>query len=121
MFSSSIGQEAVAVFDLLDGRLRGGLLPLVAAERFCRAFGGCTVTPSWGCWYDKGELVKDESIRVAVALGPGDWPAFRDLALDLAAGQETVYLISPTGDVFIDSVPAAEEAFFTRLYGEPGT
>lgn len=95
-------KEAKLILDVVDGFLRSGKTLNEAGQLLCRVFGGWTAQPSSGCWHHNGELVIDDSITISVAINEiADWPAFRDIALQLAEGQETVYLVSPSGQVFI--------------------
>jgi hypothetical protein len=105
-------REAFFLLDLPNGPtgpLRSGLLATEVGIALCRTFGGFTATEALGCWFPVSEVpaaartepVCDPSVKFTVAIGAGDWPLFRKLALELAAGQETVYLCGPTGDVFI--------------------
>lgn len=101
-------REAKMILDRAPGepRLRAGLLIEDACAEICREFGGVTTTPSSGCWIDgAGNFVLDNSMIFTVGMEPARWPAFCSLAVRLAVGQETVYAVSPTGQVCILPVP----------------
>lgn len=97
--------EAKLILDLIEGaKLRNGMLVLKAAERVCQFFGGCSFVIGAGCWYHNERFVFDPGVTFTVGLDPSVWLEFEWLAMQLAQGQETVYLVSPQGRVTIPRV-----------------
>lgn len=92
---------------------RAGLSIAELQKRCCECFSGVTTCLVEGCWIDPRtkELVQDNSLEVRIA---ASWHAFnernlRELAFELAKGQETVYVKWADGTVNVLEIPKGEE------------
>lgn len=115
-------REVKMILDILpDWKLRSGHDMHTATHAVCELFGGCSYYIGGGCWFPPGEareLVHDQNITWICTIHEGQWDSFKALALRLANGQETVWLVDPIGDGKAWPVPNGEIPRFTDTVGQ---
>jgi hypothetical protein len=108
-------REALMTLDTPNGLgtafLRSGRTVRDAKEAICARFGGCTSLVTDGCWVEmkpnrpnETRFVNDASITFRVGIDATfseEWDAFKQLAIHLADGQESVYVVDAWGAAHI--------------------